>query len=32
VVSESVPAAPESDVAPVIGAGIAALLLTAPPV
>src|SRR5258708_30631190 len=32
VVSESVPAAPDSSVAPVIGAGMAALLLTAPPV
>src|SRR6267378_4382905 len=30
VVSESVPAAPDSSVAPVIGAGTAALLLTAP--
>ena len=30
--SESVPAAPESAVAPVIGAGVASLLLTTPPV
>ena len=32
VPSESVPAAPDNSVAPVIGAGTAALLLTEPPV